>query len=119
MRQNMAININVNVRFRGVHSCFRFCPYTGVYIWHTFSLANILHCNNRILLILELNACKSSPCMNGGTCNKIAKSYVCTCNEYYKGPNCGGECFVNTNNFCKSWERHSDKMHRNIMEWTP
>jgi len=43
------------------------------------------------MLIVEYNACKSSPCKNEGICNKDGKEYTCTCSGHYEGKTCEGE----------------------------
>ena len=46
-----------------------------------------------MLLLVVYNACKSSPCMNGGRCTKIDQGYECTCSGYFDGTNCKREFF--------------------------
>ena len=55
--------------------------------------SNTLH-KHTIVFVVGYNACKSSPCSNGATCNANARGYDCTCNGNYEGTNCVGECFV-------------------------
>ena len=50
--------------------------------------------NNYIILVVEHNPCKSSPCMNWGICNNLAGRYMCICAGTYEGTNCEGDSFV-------------------------
>ena len=42
------------------------------------------------ILIVELNACDSSPCINGGTCanNDESYGYLCSCKSGFSGQQC-------------------------------
>lgn len=33
-------------------------------------------------------SCKSSPCINGGTCHQLTHTYYCECPSNYRGSNC-------------------------------
>lgn len=41
-----------------------------------------------ITYILEVDACFSSPCLNGGTCQSNGNSFFCTCANFYSGTTC-------------------------------
>jgi len=38
--------------------------------------------------VIELNACKSSPCENGGRCENTAQGFQCKCNANFVGVTC-------------------------------
>ena len=40
------------------------------------------------ILIIDINECKSSPCLNNGTCRDGVDSYKCICDDRYKGAHC-------------------------------
>ena len=64
-----------------------------VYVTYMLCVECITLCN-RIILLVEHNACKSRPCKNGGACTKNDKDYDCDCNADFRGKNCEGETFV-------------------------
>ena len=43
---------------------------------------------NTVSLILSVRPCASSPCVNGGNCKNLKKSFQCTCPAGYKGNRC-------------------------------
>ena len=43
---------------------------------------------NTICIIIEINECASSPCLNSGTCNDEVNKYNCSCPEGFTGEQC-------------------------------
>ena len=41
-----------------------------------------------IYLVVDINDCSSSPCMNGATCTEAVNSYACACIAGYTGTHC-------------------------------
>lgn len=37
---------------------------------------------------MDLNMCRSSPCLNGGTCDNLPNAFVCNCTAGFTGPTC-------------------------------
>ena len=46
------------------------------------------------LFFLDIDECKSTPCLNGGLCVDGINSYTCKCKENYMGKNCETSKFV-------------------------
>ena len=40
------------------------------------------------MLLKVVLACKSSPCLNGGSCYHNQDSYICLCKQMFTGDNC-------------------------------
>ena len=40
--------------------------------------------------VIDINACKSSPCHHDGGCVKLGKKFACTCQTEYVGITCSG-----------------------------
>ena len=51
-----------------------------------FIYLNILHVIN--VHVIELNACKSSPCENRGRCEDTAQGFQCKCKDNFVGVTC-------------------------------
>ena len=47
-----------------------------------------LHFTIKILGILLVYPCDSSPCKNGGTCANAENTFKCSCEEKYEGDTC-------------------------------
>lgn len=43
---------------------------------------------NRCYLFTDINECRSSPCVNGGTCKDLINGYECACVTGYGGALC-------------------------------
>ncbi|XP_060064712.1 collagen alpha-3(VI) chain-like [Ylistrum balloti] len=39
-----------------------------------------------------VDSCLVAPCLNGGTCNRVASDYSCSCTNRYIGTNCETDC---------------------------
>ncbi|XP_023932358.1 fibropellin-1-like [Lingula anatina] len=48
---------------------------------------------------VDIDQCRSAPCLNGGTCSSAPNTYTCSCAVGWKGPNCQHEAC--TKNTCK------------------
>ena len=40
------------------------------------------------IVLVDINECSSSPCMNGATCTDAVNSYTCACVAGYTGTHC-------------------------------
>ena len=40
------------------------------------------------IVLVDINECSSSPCMNGATCNDAVNSYTCACVAGYTETHC-------------------------------
>ena len=40
------------------------------------------------IVLVDINECSSSPCMNGATCTDAVNSYTCACVAGYIGTHC-------------------------------
>ena len=49
-----------------------------------------LHITGLLLFIVEISECKSTPCINGGTCEDLhhGTQYKCLCKPGFTGKNC-------------------------------
>jgi hypothetical protein len=53
--------------------------------------------------MIQVYACRNSPCQNGAICTDTGNSYICTCPPGYSGANCQAckisffKCFKNKN----------------------
>ena len=47
------------------------------------------YCPDKIYFVVDIDDCKSSPCLNGATCMDGINSYTCKCVDGYRGKNCG------------------------------
>ncbi len=59
--------------------------YNGTYFFQSDS-----HIFNKTLnvVLVDINECSSSPCMNGATCTDAVNSYTCACVAGYTGTHC-------------------------------
>lgn len=63
-----------------------------------------------------MNECQQNPCKNGGVCNNVVGSYVCTCSLGFKGKDCSeGKEFLNLRSgipsFTYRWIKHFRDFH--------
>ena len=53
------------------------------------------------IVLVDINECSSSPCMNGVTCSDAVNSYTCVCVAGYTGTHCETGESLGFSNICK------------------
>ena len=53
-----------------------------------FKLRFFSHFSKRDIILVDINECSSSPCLNGATCTDAVNSYTCGCVAGYTGTHC-------------------------------
>ncbi len=57
-------------------------------IVHYFYAINVSYNDRLDIILVDINECSSSPCVNGATCTDAVNSYTCACVAGYTGPHC-------------------------------
>ena len=73
-----------------------------------FSICAVFACvfffsfNSAMSLPIDINACASSPCQNGGQCRDMVNRFTCeNCNAGYEGTRCERGTYVHTVGVCQ------------------
>ena len=59
-----------------------------VIIIHYVYAIDLFLISKRDSVLVDINECSSSPCMNGATCTDAVNSYTCACVAGYTGTHC-------------------------------
>ena len=66
-------------------------------IVHTFQSVILLLCD---IVIIDINECGSSPCVNGAICTDAVDGYTCACVAGYTGTHCETGEIMGLSNSC-------------------
>ncbi|KAI0237080.1 hypothetical protein LSAT2_012454 [Lamellibrachia satsuma] len=82
----------------------RICVYVPGRI-HRRKLRNSRDLDNddrKLVIVLDINECESSPCQNSAKCTNLINKYRCTCARGYRGRNCETEIPICDSLPCKN-----------------
>ena len=61
--------------------------------------------------VIDMDACKSRPCQNGGNCRATANGYECKCNGNFRGLTCARRYYTATVTYMTSSTDTRLRMH--------
>ena len=59
-----------------------------IMVHYIFQLDSHIFNKTLNVVLVDINECSSSPCMNGATCTDAVNSYTCACVAGYTGTHC-------------------------------